>query len=139
MPKAVETILFKAARKAHIPVVVVANRYRTFSEPLFSFVLVPPGPDKADDTIVAMVQQGDVVITADIPLAARVTERGATVITPRGSLYTADTIGARLTVRDYAQYLRDAGVHTDGASPFGNKHKQAFAATLDTFLFSRNS
>ena len=135
MPGAASEILFRAAFRKKITVIVIANSYKLVPEsPLFSSLVVSQGPDIADDKIVEMTEEGDLVITADIPLAHRVVEKGGYALNPRGELYTKNNIGARLDVRDYAQYLRDSGVQTGGSSPFGAKQKQAFAAQLDRIL-----
>ncbi|MCK5807984.1 YaiI/YqxD family protein [bacterium] len=135
MPGAAAEILFRAASRKKIAVIVVANSYRTLPDsPLFSFLLVSQGPDIADDKLVELTEENDLVITADIPLAHRVVEKGGFALNPRGELYTKNNIGARLDVRDYAQYLRDSGMQTGGSAPFGQKQKQAFAAQLDRFL-----
>lgn len=135
MPGAASEILFRASLRMKIAVLVVANSYRTLPDsPLFSFLLVSQGPDVADDKLVELTEKNDLIITADIPLAHRVVEKGGYALNPRGELYTENNIGARLDVRDYAQYLRDSGLQTGGSSPFGAKQKQAFAAQLDRFL-----
>jgi uncharacterized protein YaiI (UPF0178 family) len=101
---------------------------------LFSSVVVPKGLDEADSWIITHVEAGDVVITADIPLAAQVVEKGAWGINPRGEVYTEDNVRERLSVRDFMTELREAGVQTGGPAPFGPRDVQRFAAGLDRLL-----
>jgi len=95
---------------------------------------VAGGPDAADDHIADHAESGDVAVTADIPLAARLLESGVTTIDPRGTQYTRENIGERLSVRDFMDQLRSTGVDTGGPSGYGAKEKQAFASTLDRVL-----
>jgi len=97
-------------------------------------VRVTEGPDVADAYIVEASASGDLCVTADIPLAARLVGKGVIAIDPRGDLYSEDSIGERLSVRDFAAGLRDAGVQTSGPPPFNLKAKQRFASTLDREL-----
>jgi hypothetical protein len=99
---------------------------------------VQGGFDVADDAIVERVQPGDLVVTQDIPLAARVLERGAHAINPRGERYTADTIAKRLTMRNFMEELRGAGVQTGGPAVFHARDRQAFANQLDRWLATRD-
>ena len=96
--------------------------------------MVPHGIDVADDEIVLRVQPGDLVITADVPLAALVIEKGAFAMSPRGELSTAENIGERLAIRDFMTDLREEGTETGGPAPFGERQKKAFADGLDAFL-----
>jgi uncharacterized protein YaiI (UPF0178 family) len=97
-------------------------------------VRVAGGPDVADDHIAENAQPGDLAITADIPLAARLVEKGVLTLDPRGTEYSRDNIGERLSVRDFMDQLRSTGVETGGPSSYGGKDKQAFAAALDRVL-----
>jgi len=103
-------------------------------DPLVSFVRVTAGLDVADAFIVDSSILGDLCVTADIPLAARLVEKGLIVIDPRGDLYSAESVGERLSIRDFMADLRGAGVQTGGPPPFSVKAKQKFASTLDREL-----
>jgi uncharacterized protein YaiI (UPF0178 family) len=134
-PRAARDILVRAALRLNVPVVFVANKPVLHEESaLFSSLLVPEGPDIADDRIVAEAAPGDLVVTADIPLADRVVAKGAFAINPRGRLYTAENIKDRLALRDLLSGLRDGGLMTGGPAAYGRKDRQAFAAQLDRFL-----
>lgn len=131
----VKEILFRAAQRREIQVTLVANQY--ISVPKSSFiqsVQVPQGFDVADNEIVQRVESGDLVITADIPLAAEIIARGAQALSPRGELYTKNNIGARLNMRDFMDQLRSSGVQTGVAPPFSLTDRQAFANSLDRIL-----
>ena len=134
-PNAANDILVRAALRLGVPVVFVANKplYHGTSE-LFSHVLVPKGTDIADDRIVELAMPGDLVVTADIPLADRVVAKGAFALNPRGKLYTEKNIKDRLALRDLLCDLRDGGLMTGGPPAFGRKDCQAFAEQLDRFL-----
>ena len=134
-PNAANDILVRAALRLGVPVVFVANKplYHGTSE-LFSHVLVPKGMDIADDRIVELAMPGDLVVTADIPLADRVVAKGAFALNPRGKLYTEKNIKHRLALRDLMCNLRDGGLMTGGPAAFGRKDCQAFAEQLDRFL-----
>ncbi|MFN3587268.1 MAG: DUF188 domain-containing protein, partial [Moraxellaceae bacterium] len=95
---------------------------------------VPAGFDVADDRIVALIQPGDLAVTADIPLAAKVVEKGAFALNPRGSFYTAENIRQRLTMRNFMEELRSSGVQVGGPASFSAQDKTAFANALDRFL-----
>jgi uncharacterized protein YaiI (UPF0178 family) len=136
VPREVLEIVLRAARRLTLEVVLVANR-RIRPPPgqrLVTAVQVAGGPDAADRHLVAESGAGDVAITADIPLAAELVRQGVHVIDPRGEEHTPDSIGERLSVRDYLDGLRGAGVVTAGARPFGIRERQAFAAALDRVL-----
>jgi len=134
-PKAAKDILIRSALRLGVPVVFVANKtIRHGMSELISSLIVPEGPDVADDRITELVVPGDLVVTADIPLADRVVARGAFALNPRGKLYTEDNIKDRLAMRDLLSELRDDGMMTGGPSAFGRKDCQAFADQLDRFL-----
>jgi hypothetical protein len=134
-PKAAKDILIRSALRLGVPVVFVANKpIRHGMSELISSLIVPEGPDVADDRITELVVPGDLVVTADIPLADRVVARGAFALNPRGKLYTEDNIKDRLAMRDLLSELRDDGMMTGGPSSFGRKDCQAFADQLDRFL-----
>jgi uncharacterized protein YaiI (UPF0178 family) len=137
-PRAAKEILVRAALRLGVPLVFVANKpIRREPSPLISTLLVPEGPDIADDRIAELVELGDLVITADIPLADRVVSKGAFALNPRGKLYTEENIKDRLAVRDLLSELRDGGLMTGGPPAFGKKDCQAFADQLDRFLIRR--
>jgi uncharacterized protein YaiI (UPF0178 family) len=137
-PRAAKEILVRAALRLNVPVVFVANKpIRRAPSPLILSLLVPGGPDIADDRIVEMAEPGDLVITADIPLADRVVSKGAFALNPRGKLYTEENVKDRLAVRDLLSELRDGGLMTGGPPAFGKKDCQAFADQLDRFLIRR--
>jgi hypothetical protein len=128
-------MLFRAARRAEVHVTLVANQYlRTPPSPFIKSIQVPAGFDAADARIVELVASGDLVITADIPLAAAVLDKGAHALDPRGSWFTRENIEERLTVRDVMDQLRNAGIDTGGPAPFSTRDSKAFAGQLDRFL-----
>jgi uncharacterized protein YaiI (UPF0178 family) len=134
-PGVIKEILFRAAERRQIRTTLVANQMlRTPPSKFIRAVQVAHGFDVADAHIVDQVSAGDLVITADIPLAAQVIERGATVIDPRGELLTPATIRERLNLRDFMEGLRAAGVDTGGPAAFSQADRQAFANQLDRFL-----
>ncbi|WP_321781531.1 YaiI/YqxD family protein [Paraburkholderia sp. J94] len=134
-PVVVKDILFRAARRVEVIVTLVANQYlRTPPSPFIRSIQVPAGFDVADKRIVEMAEPGDLVITADIPLAAAVLDKGARVLDPRGSWFTAENIRERLTVRDAMEQLRSAGIDTGGPAPYALRDSRTFAGQLDRFL-----
>ena len=135
-PQPVKDIVTRAAERLGVEAVLVANQ-RLFVPPGHKFVSslrVSGGPDAADDHIAEHAERGDVAITADIPLAARLVPKGVVVIDPRGEEITAETVGERLSVRDFMEGLRGAGVVTGGPSAYGQRERQAFAGALDRAL-----
>jgi uncharacterized protein len=135
-PRDVKEIVFRAARRLAFETVLVANQRLSvpLDLPRVSAVRVEGGPDVADRYIAEWAGPGDVVITADIPLAAALVGKGVGVIDPRGQEYTEENVGERLSVRDFMDGLRGAGMETGGPRPYGAKDKQAFAAALDRVL-----
>lgn len=134
-PAVVKDMLFRAARRAEVQVTLVANQYlRTPPSPFIKSIQVPAGFDAADARVVELVAAGDLVITADIPLAAAVIERGAHALDPRGNWFTRENIKERLTMRDVMDQLRNAGIDTGGPAPFSARDSKAFAGQLDRFL-----
>ena len=134
-PGPIKEILFRAAQRLSVPVTLVANQpLRTPPSPYISAVQVPRGFDVADNHIVQGLRAGDLVITADIPLAAEVIEKGAHAINPRGERYTPDTIRERLVMRDFMETMRSTGQVTGGPPPFSQGDRQAFANALDRLL-----
>jgi uncharacterized protein YaiI (UPF0178 family) len=138
-PVAIKEILFRAARRTGIPVTLVANKtMRIPQEAGIDFILVEAGFDVADGEIVRRLAPGDLVVTADIPLAAEVIENGGHALDPRGEMYSADTIKSRLTMRDFLDTLRASGVDTGGPPAFKQSDLRLFAGKLDGFL-ARNA
>lgn len=134
-PVPIKEILFRAAERAQVHVTLVANQpLRTPPSRFVRSMQVAGGFDVADDAIVARVAAGDLVVTQDIPLAAQVIEKGALAINPRGVLYTADTIAQQLSMRNFMDELRGAGVDTGGPAAFHPRDRQAFANQLDVWL-----
>jgi uncharacterized protein len=135
-PRDVKDLVFRAAKRLDLPVVLVANLrlQPPAGNPLVTTVWVDGGPDVADRHIAAEAEPGDLVVTQDIPLAAVLVPRGIAVLDPRGDEHTAETIGERLSVRDFMEQLRTAGVVTGGPPPFDARARQAFAAALDRTL-----
>ena len=134
-PNAIKEILYRAAERVRIPLTLVANRpLRTPPSPYIRTLQVPQGLDVADNQIVDQIQPNDLVVTADIPLAAAVIEKGGHALDPRGELYTESNVRERLSVRDFMDELRGAGVVTGGPSEFREGNRKAFANELDRFL-----
>lgn len=134
-PRVIKEILFRASDRLQLRLTLVANKaLRTPASPQIDAIKVARGFDVADDTIVQRMQAGDLVITADIPLAAQVIERGGHVIDPRGARLDADNIQERLSLRNMMDELRSAGIDTGGPAALAHKDRQAFANQLDRFL-----
>ena len=135
-PRDVKEIVFRAAKRLKIPTVLVANQRLPvpLDNPYISAVWVQGGPDVADRHIAEHAEGGDVAITADIPLAAILVEKRLIVIDPRGEQYDEENVRERLSIRDFMDSVRGSGVQTGGAPPFGQREKQAFAASLDRVL-----
>ncbi len=139
MPVVIKNILFRAVERTGIPLVLVANQpIQTPRSDYITCITVPAGPDEADDRIAAMAQAGDLVVTADIPLADRVISKRAWVIDPRGALYSSENIKEKLAMRDLMNELRSGGIDTGGPSAFCSKDCQAFANQLDRFLMKHH-
>ncbi len=134
-PAVVKEILYRAAERARAPLTLVSNQpLRTPPSPFIRTLQVPRGFDVADHEIARRVEPGDLVVTADIPLAAQVIERGGHALDPRGELYSSETIRERLTMRDFMDELRASGVQTGGPPPLAQGDRQRFANQLDRFL-----
>lgn len=134
-PVAIKEILFRAANRTRMQTTLVANHaMRVPTSPYIHFLQVSGGFDVADDEIVARVNPGDLVITADIPLAAAVIDKNANAISPRGEKFTRDNIKARLGMRDFMDTLRASGVQTGGPPALGQADRMAFANQLDRWL-----
>jgi uncharacterized protein YaiI (UPF0178 family) len=132
----VKELVFRAAKRLAIETVLVANqRLQTPpGNPLVSAIRVDGGPDIADQYIVDHASAGDLVVTQDVPLAALLVPKQIAVLDPRGEEHTSETIGERLSVRDFMDQARLAGVITGGPPPYDARAKQAFAAALDRVL-----
>lgn len=134
-PVVIKEILFRAAKRTRVLTTLVANQpIRIPNSPFIKFLQVPSGFDVADNEIVKRVEAGDLVITADIPLAAEVIEKAGHALNPRGEMYTPDNIKARLSVRDFMDNLRSSGVDTGGPPALNQSDRQSFANQLDSFL-----
>lgn len=137
-PGAVKDVLFRAAKRCEIQVTLVANMsLHTPPSPFIDSVVVRDGADVADAHIAQNTESGDIVVTADIPLAALVVEADGLAINPRGEVYTKQNIGARLQARNLMDQLRASGMETGGPPPFNNRDVQSFANQLDKLLAQR--
>ena len=134
-PGEIKELLFRAAKRTKIKVTLVANQpMRTPSSEFIDSLLVGEGMNVADRRIVELIEPSDLVITADIPLAAEVVAQGGQALDPRGELYTHDNVGERLAVRNLLDELRGGGLITGGPANFSAKDRQAFANQLDRGL-----
>lgn len=134
-PVVIKDIIFRAAERTQTHTLLVANQLvRVPPSRFISAITVSSGFDEADNEIVRRCEAGDLVITADIPLAAEVLAKGAHAINPRGEKYHADTIRQKLTMRDFMDTLRGSGIHTGGPPPLNQSDRQAFANQLDKLL-----
>ena len=134
-PVVIKDILFKAAERTGVELTLVANQpMRIPRSRCIKFIRVGSGLDVADNEIVKRLSVGDLVITADIPLAAEVVEKGGYALNPRGELYTVETIRDRLSVRDFMDSLRSGGIDTGGPPALSQRDRQSFANHLDRFL-----
>ena len=135
-PRDVKELVFRAAKRLALETVLVANqRLQTPpGNPLIKAVWVDGGADVADQHIATHARAGDLVVTQDVPLAALLVPKGVAVLDPRGTEHTPDTIGERLSVRDFMDQARMSGAITGGPPPYDARAKQAFAAALDRVL-----
>lgn len=135
-PVVVKEILYRAADRTGVQLTLVANQgLSTPSSPNIKTIRVQQGFDVADDEIVKRLEDGDLVITSDIPLAAEVIEKGGHALSPRGEMHTKENIGARLNMRDFLDTMRSSGVEMSGGpAAFSQRDKQTFANNLDRFL-----
>jgi uncharacterized protein YaiI (UPF0178 family) len=137
-PVVVREILFRAAERTGVVMTLVANKpVRLPAARNVHFVQVPPGFDAADKRIVELMSVGDLVITADVPLAAAAIEKGGVALNPRGELYTSENVRERLSVRNFLDELRGSGVNTGGPGALSQRERQAFANQLDRWLAKR--
>lgn len=134
-PNVVKDILFRAAERKQIPLTLVANQFLIIPpSKVIKAVQVSGGFDVADNYIVKHLQENDLVITSDIPLAAEVIAKNAHAINPRGEIYTKENIRERLAIRDFMEEMRSTGQASGGPPPLGQREKQDFANALDRFL-----
>lgn len=134
-PRVIREILFRAAERCQVPLTLVANQAIEVPRSRFvSMLQVARGFDVADAAIVDRIQAGDLVVTADIPLAADAIGRGAQAVSPRGERFTPDNIRERLTMRDFMDTLRASGLAGGGPPPLSHTDRQAFANVLDGYL-----
>jgi uncharacterized protein YaiI (UPF0178 family) len=134
-PVVIKEIIFRAANRTFTETTLIANNLiKVPPSKYISAIQVPKGFDVADNEIVRRVEKGDLVITADIPLAAEVMEKGAEALNPRGERYTAETIRQRLNMRDLMDTMRASGIQTGGPPPLNQTGRQQFANELDKYL-----
>jgi len=134
-PVVIKDILFRAAKRTGLPLILVANSsLRIPQASNISMLQVAAGFDVADNEIVQRLNTGDLVITSDIPLAAEVLEKGGYALSVRGEMYALDTIRARLNMRDFMDTLRASGIDTGGSPALNQNDRKAFANQLDGFL-----
>jgi uncharacterized protein YaiI (UPF0178 family) len=139
-PVVIKDILFRAAERTRVGLTLVANRsVRTPPSPYIKMLQVTAGFDVADNEIVKRISVGDLVITGDIPLAAEVIEKGGNALSPRGELYSTDSIKGRLDMRDFLDNLRASGIDTGGPPALSQGDRNAFANQLDKLLAKNTS
>ena len=134
-PKPIKAILFRAAERTGLPLCLIANQ--AMQTPPFkniTAIQVGQGFDVADDEIVRRVQQDDLVITSDIPLADELITKGAQVLSPSGEMFSASSIKAKLNMRDFMDTMRSSGIHTGGPAQMSETDKRGFANALDRYL-----
>jgi len=137
-PVVIKEILYRVAERTKLPLTLVANQWlKTPPYPSIRVIQVPKGFDVADNYIVDQAVAGDLVITADIPLAAGAIEKGALALNPRGELYTRENIKQTLDMRNFMETLRNSGVETGGPAAFNQADRQNFANQLDRLLAKR--
>ena len=134
-PVVIKEILFRAAERTGVQITLIANQQVQIPASRYiNFIQVAQGFDVADNEIVERLNTGDLVITADIPLAADVIEKGGLALNPRGEMYDVNNIKARLSMRDFMETMRASGVNTGGPPPLSKSDRQAFANQLDKYL-----
>lgn len=139
-PMVIKEVLFRAAERVRVPLILVANKVMRIPRSRFITLLkVAAGFDVADSEIVKRLEFGDLVVTSDIPLAAEAIEKGCYALSPRGELYSADSIGARLNMRDFLDTLRASGIDTGGPAALSQGDRKAFADNLDRLLTAHAS
>ncbi|WP_394132107.1 YaiI/YqxD family protein [Shewanella maritima] len=134
-PRPVKDMLFRAAERKQVQVILVANQLIGIPNSAYiKSIRVSSGFDEADNYIVQEMSAGDLLITADIPLAADAIEKGGIAINPRGTVYTHDNVRQSLNIRDFMETMRSSGIQTQGPSSFSQSDKHAFAQALDKWL-----
>jgi len=134
-PRAIKEIVFRASVRKAVEVTLVANQWMPRpSSALIRIIQVEQGPDIADDMICDLCAAGDLVITADIPLAARIVAKGAYGLNPRGEFYDGRNVGQKLAMRDFMDNLRGSGIETGGPAALSAQDREKFANRLDAFL-----
>ena len=134
-PGVIKEILYRASQRTQTELICVSNKYFKIPKSKFiKFIVVESSSDAADERIVDDMESGDLVVTADIPLASNVIVKGGLALNPRGELYTTENIKAKLHMRDFMDSLRGSGIETGGAPPFSVKNREAFANNLDRIL-----
>ena len=134
-PRPAKDVLFRVAERTHVTVTLVANQYlKTPASRYVNALQVPAGFDVADNEIVARLEPGDLVVTADIPLADEVISKGGAALNPRGTLYTTENIKDHLQRRDMLDELRGSGMVSGGPDTYGNKEVQRFSNALDRYV-----
>ncbi|MGE0484613.1 MAG: YaiI/YqxD family protein [Gammaproteobacteria bacterium] len=134
-PGAVKEVIFRAAERRRVETVLVANRpLQLPPSPWIRALKVADGFDVADNAIAAAVAKDDIVVTADIPLAAEVIAKGAHALNPRGEVYDDDTVRQKRAMRDFMDTMRASGVHSGGPPPYAARDKKAFADAFDRLL-----
>ncbi len=134
-PNLLKPILFRAIERLKLETVVIANKKINIGKSsLITYLLVEQGADEADNKIVELLEEGDLVITADIPLADRTISKNAYALDHRGELYTQDNVKQYLAIRNLMQEIRDSGEITKGPAPFSQKDAQSFANQLNNFF-----
>ena len=138
-PNLLKPIILRAIEKQKLDTIVIANKKINIGVSKYiNYIIVDQGADEADNKIVEMLNQNDLVITADIPLADRTIDKNAHAIDHRGSMYTKDNIKQFLAIRNLMQEIRDSGEITKGPAPFSQKDAQQFANSLNAFLYLYN-
>lgn len=139
-PVVIKEILFRASERTETPLILVANRFiQTPPSKFISSIQVPPGFDVADNEIVRRAEEGDLVITSDIPLADEVLDKGAHALSPRGERFTKENIKPRLNMRDFLETMRSSGMQTGGPPALSQMDRKAFADGLDRWLSKRKA
>ena len=137
-PNVIKDIIFRAADRTQTYVTLIANQYISHTPSKYiDAVQVQQGYDVADDEIVKRLNAGDLVVTADIPLASESIEKGAIALNPRGELYTTENIKARLEMRNFMETLRNSGVDTGGPKALNHRDREKFANCLDKLLLKK--
>ena len=134
-PREIKEVLIRSSQRRKVSVVFVANRYLSLpSTTTISMIVVPNGPDEADHYIAEHCQKNDLVISADVPLAARVVEQGGTILQPRGRILDEENVDEALSFRDFGDSLRSSGIEAGGPRPFRTGDKVQFSNALDRWL-----